>query len=252
MKNSKLIQVPPDGRRAEPGVPGDRGLRGPREPGDPGPAGGGHAPDAASLHAPRVPMPGSRQARPGDLQVSGPGRAPYADLSEPEHGQGDQHLSDPQHQGCPPPQVADGGLRGPPEEVKGVRDRGRAPDADIAVRETLSKTIVKVDISVDSGRSSVKSGDRYLHLNYETTDFVKFEDNGDTFELIYRFNQFCWQGAGGFKSPPLLPSNLSEVTATKTEYRSSNSDVVPFHFLSQAPVNLTDIEETVRYEQSSS
>ena len=84
MKNSKLIRVPLDGRRAEPGVPGDRGLRGPREPGDPGPAGGGHAPDAASLHAPRVPMPGTCQARPGDPQVSGRGRAPYADLSEPE------------------------------------------------------------------------------------------------------------------------------------------------------------------------
>ena len=84
MKNSKLIRVPPDGRRTEPGVPGDRGLQGPREPGDPGPAGGGHAPDAASLHAPRVLMPGTCQARPGDPQVSGQGRAPYADLSEPE------------------------------------------------------------------------------------------------------------------------------------------------------------------------
>ena len=63
MKNSKLIRVPPDGRRAEPGVPSDRGLRGPREPGDPCPAGGGHAPDAASLHVPRVPMPGTRQSQ---------------------------------------------------------------------------------------------------------------------------------------------------------------------------------------------
>ena len=33
MKNSKLIQVAPDCRRAESWVPGDRGLRGPREPG---------------------------------------------------------------------------------------------------------------------------------------------------------------------------------------------------------------------------
>ena len=95
MKNYKLIQDPPDCRRAEPGVPGDRGLRGPREPGDPGPAGGGHAPDAA-LHAPRVPMPGTRQAGPGDPRVPGQGRAPHADLSD----------------------------------VKGGGDRGHAPDAD--------------------------------------------------------------------------------------------------------------------------
>ena len=74
MKNSKLIRVPPDGRHTEPGVPGDRGLREPREPGDAGPAGGVHAPDAASLHAPGVPMPCTRQARPGHLQVTGPAR----------------------------------------------------------------------------------------------------------------------------------------------------------------------------------
>ena len=78
MKSSKLIRVPPDGRCAEPGVPGDRGLRGPQEPGDPGPAGGGYTPDAASLHGPRVPMPGTREARPGDPQVTGQGRADRA------------------------------------------------------------------------------------------------------------------------------------------------------------------------------
>ena len=72
--------------------------------------------------------------------------------------------------------------------------------------------MVKVDISVDSGRSSVKSGDRYV--NFDTTDFVEFEGNSDIFELIYNFNQFCWKRAAGFKSPPLLPPNLSEVTAT--------------------------------------
>ena len=56
-------------------VSGDRGLRGPQEPGDPGPAGGGNA---ASLHGPRVPMPGTRQARLGDPQVTGQGRVDRA------------------------------------------------------------------------------------------------------------------------------------------------------------------------------
>ena len=93
-------------------------------------------------------MPGTRQARPGDPQVSGQGRAPYADLSEPAHGRGDQHHRDPELQGCPPPQVADGGLRGPPEEVKGGGDMGHAPDADSKVRETLVETVVKLDQNV--------------------------------------------------------------------------------------------------------
>ena len=243
MKNSKLIQVPPDGRRAEPGVPGDRGLRGPREPGDPGPAGGGHAPDAAPSHTPRVPMPGTSQAGPGDPQ----GRAPHADLSQLQTVQGDPHRqSDPQIQGCPPPQEADRGLRGPLEEVTRGGDRGHAPDADITVRETL-KTIVKVNISFESGHRD-QGQVEYIDINYEASDFADFGDNRDITDMVYNLNHFCWQRAGGIKElPPMLSHNLAKVTDKKTVIKSSPPDVdISCHFLSQAPNNLTEIKETSR------
>ena len=219
MKNSKLIRVPPDGRRAEPGVPGDRGLRGPREPGDPGPAGGGHAPDAASLHVARVPMPGTRQAKPGD----------------------------PELQSCPPPQVADGGLRGPPKEVKGGGDRGHAPDADITVIETLAETIVKLDKSVGGrspgkcvGRSEQHRQSQYtptwLNINVGTlSEVMEYDENSDDSEAIAisSFNQFCWQGPGGTKVCPLLPPNLTEIRGY-----TSNMIQPPYQLVSTHPSSL--------------
>ncbi len=241
MKNSKLIRHPPDCRRAEPGVPGDRGLRGPREPGDPGPAGGGHAPDAAQLHAPSVPKPGEARPRePQDPRVTG-------------------HHSDPQLQGCLPPQVADGGLRGPPEEVKGGGDRGHAPDADSTVRETLGETIVKLDQSV-VGRSPLKcigrSDDQsqytptWLNIHVKPLSDLPLEYNGDVSETIFKFNQFCWQGPGGSKASPMLPPNLTEIRGFSRILCQPCHPVVStplFRTFPQAPSNLTEIEVTRRY-----
>ena len=126
-------------------------------------------------------------------------------------------------------------------------DRGHAPDADITVRETLSMAIVKVDISFESGDKDQDQA-KYNHYDYQTSDFVNFGDNREITEMVYNWNHFCWQGAGGIMEPPLLlPSNLTKVTAKKTVVRSDHPDVdISCHFLSQPPNNLTEIKETSR------
>ena len=260
MKNSKLIRHPPDGRRAKPGVPGDRGLRGPREPGDPGPAGGGHAPDAAPSHKPRVPMPGTRQAGPVDFQVPGQGRAPHADL-----GQLQTDHSDPQLLGCPPPQETDRGIRGPLEEVTRGGDRGHAPDAAITVRETLGETIVKLDKSVvgrspgqrtclDLSRLSQSQSQytpSWLNINVGTfcEDVMKFDETSDIAETISSYNQYCWQGPGGTKTCPMLPTNLKEIRSVSRSLCQPSLVSVPHHHqrtFFQPSVNLTEIEASRR------
>ena len=198
MKTSKSNDSPADGRGAGPGDPGDPGLRGPGDPRVTGQARGGHAPDADSK-VPKVPEPGGR------------GR-----LAKPE-----MHPSPPE---------ADGGLRGPPDDVEGGgKDGGHAPsNADNSVKDNLSQTIVKLDRSV-KGRSplTLKKPKADIDIlrqpQYSPTwltakvghiscDFFVC-DTSDTENAVSTYNSYLWQGPGGIKTAS-LPDDIKFVKSS--------------------------------------
>ena len=200
MKTSKSNVSPADGRGAGPGDPGDPGLRGPGDPRVTGQARGGHAPDADSK-VPKVPEPDGR----GRLAK----------------------VQDPKPEMPPSPPEADGGLRGPPDDVDGGgKDGGHAPsDADISVKDNLSQTIMKLDKSV-KGRSPLTlkkpKADRDIlrqpqycptwltaKVGHISCD-ISVCDASDTENVVSNYNSYLWQGPGGIKTAS-LPDDIKFV-----------------------------------------
>ena len=255
MNNNKIIDETRS-RQAEAGDPGDRGLRGPRDPGVPCLHGGGHAPDADIIH-PVVPQP-MRGGERGDRGVRDPGEARV-----PSHRGHAPHADHHLHGDSLPPE-ADRGLRGPLEDVDGGEDGGHAPiNADTLVSDKLSKTLVMLDNSV-IGRSPVKAerqrGDdirvsqycpSWLQIDFrdETLDTEVKVSDIDKANIISSYNSFCWQGPGGLKNAPVIPSDLlTDLKDVRSGLKCPPpvSDILHDNFCSGSQTTLTDISRTSR------
>ena len=179
----------------------------------------GHAPHAARRRhagAGEREDPGGRhpgEAR--DLCHAGGGHAPSnADHHGPDQG---SH---------PPPEEADRGLWGPLDDVDGGEDGVHATsDIDIKVIDNLSETIVNLDNSVKE-QSSVPSETQigndirraqycpsWLQIQYSADSKCSevMTSFCDSAQAVSDFNSFCWQGLGGLRLAPSLPSDLTDI-----------------------------------------
>ena len=110
--------------------------------------------------------------------------------------------------------------------MDGGEDGGHAPsDADNKVIDKLSETIVSLDNSV-KGRSSVPSETQtgndirraqycpsWLKIQYSTDSKYRevMTSSCDPAKAVSDFNSFCWQGLGGLRLAPSLPSDLTDI-----------------------------------------
>ena len=184
--------------------------------------------------------------------ATGDGHAPHAD----------QHL----HGDSLPSPEADRGLRGPLEDVDGGEDGGHAPiNPDISVSDKLSKTLVILDNSVN-GRSPVKA-ERQTGEDIRKSQYcpswlqIDFQDkhvyteievsDSDKANIVSSFNSFCWQGPGGLKNAPLLPSDLltdlrNVRSGLKAKCPPPVTDILHDNFCSGSQTTLTNISRSFR------
>ena len=194
-----------------------QGTRGVRESGVPSLR--GHTP-----HAARRPHAGA-----GEREDPG-GRHP-GEARDLCHASGGHAPSNADHHGPdqgshPPPEEADRGLWGPLDDVDGGEDGVHATsDVDIKVIDKLSESIVNLDNSVKE-QSSVPSETQtgndirraqycpsWLQIQYSADSKCSevMTSFCDSAQAVSDFNSFCWQGLGGLRLAPSLPSDLTDI-----------------------------------------
>ena len=225
------------------------------DPAAPAHPGGGHAPDAD--YSLRVAKPGTSQARPGDPLVPGQERRACPDDPEPgvgrhtrgNDGEGEVKQGEESQAGRrrgererpDDPEPGDGRhLRG---DGEGVRSRGEE-------RQEVGRRGVR-----GLARRQGKQKDycpTWLFDNWDGNLFLERYEDQDQSDAVWDFNQFCWQGAGGIRDCPSLPSNLQPVSSVNKnvflgDEQSSVVNLLSACFPPHIISNLHRIEETPRY-----